>query len=1115
MAFRSAAFEARSTDRVVCALAAAYSVLLVYGSLIPFEFRPLDSAAALRAFRDMPMIVIGLGGRADWLANGVVFVPLAVAWSAWASQRRGYRLDAVSAAAVIGGCAALAVTIEFLQIYFPPRTVSRNDLVAEISGAALGVAVWLAAGPKVVRLIADAGSRGYAALRAGLVAYAVAYTLLALFPYDFVAPGAELAAKIAAGEVHALVGPGCGGLVRCGAKLGLEAASLVPFGILLALMLGRTRSQPAAVGFLAGAFIGLAIEGVQIFLYSGVVQGASVLTRAVGVAVGAAAAGPLLGRPIDRLKALARAALLFLVPIYMIGLLALAWVARPLDGGWASALGRLAEVRWLPFYYHYFTTEQQAAVSTLMTMAFYAPLGLALGLWWWTCERRPTARRRALYAGAGASGLALIVEASRLFRSGAGHPDPSNLIIAALAAILGAAAIVWAERVLDGLRPLGGAPGGIEPMHRPTPPRARSPVLSAHFLAPIAVVQRVFAVALLGAVGAVLFEYPVAPVAIAGALALCFALFVRWPLAWLVALPACLPVFDLSPWTGWLLLDEFDLVVLIALAACLWTTPLRREDFALPTAAAWTVALLALSFAASALRGLLPIEPFDWNAIGGYDSGYNALRVAKAFVWALVLLPFLISAHRRHARARAALCQGVTVGLAGVALAVLYERQLFSGLFNFSLDYRVTGTFFSMHTGDQHIDAYLAAALPLVGVLLVMRPRPLCAAAAAALCGAAGYAVLVTYSRATYVACTMAVGVAWVGYLVARRSASPRRVGPRWRAAAATAVAGAGALIAVLAADVPYARARFETLTPDLQVRLAHWRDALAARDPGVLTSLIGMGLGTFPRTFWGRNPVGAVPGRFRFLAEDGDTFLSLHHGDSLYFGQRVRLAPNATYRFSFDARTQGSDTRIVVPVCEKSVLYSFDCRWPTLDLNGPRGRWTHYETAIRTDGQGRERGRAGWLSRRPVELALYYQSGPGALDIDNVRLFDPSGRDLIANGDFSRGGERWFFSVDNHLLWHEKNLLVHLLFEQGWLGLIAFVALSAVAAATLGRETWRGDQLAPLLLAALVGFYGIGLFGTLLDAPRLALLCFLLLFAAIALPRSAPSPADAASARP
>jgi hypothetical protein len=419
-----------------------------------------------------------------------------------------------------------------------------------------------------------------------------------------------------------------------------------------------------------------------------------------------------------------------------------------------------------------------------------------------------------------------------------------------------------------------------------------------------------------------------------------------------------------------------------------------------------------------------------------------------------------------------------------------------------------------MHTGDQHIDAYLAAALPLVGVLLLMRPRSVCAPAAAVLWGAAGYAALVTYSRATYVACALAVAVAWLGYLVARRSASSRRARPPWRAAAATAMAGAGALIAVLAVDVPYARARFETLTPDLEIRLAHWRDALSARDPGALTSVLGVGLGTFPRTYWERNSAGAVPALFRFLAEDGDTYLSLRRGDSLYFGQRVSLAPNATYRFSFDARTHGAGTRIVVPVCEKSVLYSFDCRWPTIDISGPRGRWTHYETNIRTDGQGRERGRAGWLSRRPVELALYYQSGPGALDIDNVRLFDPSGRDLIANGDFSRGGERWFFSVDNHLLWHEKNLFVHLLFEQGWLGLIAFVALAAVAVATLGRETWRGDRLAPLLLAALVGFHGVGLFGTLLDAPRLALLCFMLLFAAIALPRPVPSPADAASTR-
>lgn len=56
---------------------------------------------------------------------------------------------------------------------------------------------------------------------------------------------------------------------------------------------------------------------------------------------------------------------------------------------------------------------------------------------------------------------------------------------------------------------------------------------------------------------------PLALIAFAGwtALAWCF------PRAWLVVLPAAVPVIGFASWTGWLLAEEIDLVVLGAVAA--------------------------------------------------------------------------------------------------------------------------------------------------------------------------------------------------------------------------------------------------------------------------------------------------------------------------------------------------------------------------------------------------------------------------------------------------------------------------------------------------------------------------------------------------------------------
>jgi VanZ family protein len=1105
MAFVSSRFDVRPGARYLLAAAAGYALFVVYGSLLPLEFRPLPLEAAWRAFADMPMRALGAEKRADWVANAVLYVPLAVLWSASLSRRRGFALGIAPGAAVLGGCIGLALFVEFLQVFFPPRTTSQNDLLAEVLGSATGVALWAACGRRAARLVDDIHSSGYIALRAALNAYTAAYVLLAFFPYDFVVSGAEFAARLEGGSVHALVAPACGGILRCGAKLGVEVALLVPLGALLSFVLGRSHRHPVRAGLLVGVALGAALEAGQFLLHSGVVQGVSILSRGLGVGLGVAAARLLADMPAERIKPTVRTAALVLGPVYGAGLVAAAWALRPPKLDWTAAAAAVEQISWLPFHYHYFATEQRALFSLAMNAALYAPLGLVLSAWRWA---NGTARLGIAATGLLAASLAVVVEASRLFRADAGHPDPTNILIAAVAALLGRAAVDWTVRVFQSATP------STAPLASPTPlPRAVLPPLAPSRLPPVGrrsslVPQRAVAVGLLLGIAVLLAHHPVAPLVLGAALALYVGLLVRYPLAWLAALPALLPLADLSPWTGWLLLDEFDLVVMATLAANLWRTPLERPDFTLPRAAGWAVLLLAASYAASALRGLLPLDALDWNAIGTYDTRYNALRLLKPCLWALALLPFFVSAHRRHPRARLMLCSGLAAGLGALSLVVLYERQLFAGLLNFSMDYRVTGSFFSMHVGDQYIDAFLVAAAPFVAAVLLWRPRSLSLAFALLLSVACFYAVIVTYSRGTYLALAVAVIVAFVGHLIARRGPKLRR-----GAAGAAAVALGFALMAGIAASLPYAKERFASSSADLHSRVAKWRNVLAARDRDVATKVLGMGLGTFPRAFRARNASAAAAGRHRFATEQGDAFVRFDLGKPIFFGQRVRLEPHATYRFEFDARAAAGRNEVSVYLCERSVLYSFDCVSQSMTFDAPPGRWYRYRHVLKTTGQGRPLGHFGWLSERPLEVGLIYRRGAGPLDIDNFRLLDEAGRDRVANGDFSRGGERWFFSVDHHHLWHEDSLFVHLLFERGWFGLLAFAGLAAVALIALGRQTWRGDRLAPLLFAAIVGFLAVGLFGTLVDTPRISLLGLLLLFAAIcgpAPPRSATSPSIA-----
>jgi len=69
----------------------------------------------------------------------------------------------------------------------------------------------------------------------------------------------------------------------------------------------------------------------------------------------------------------------------------------------------------------------------------------------------------------------------------------------------------------------------------------------------------------------------------------------------------------------------------------------------------------------------------------------------------------------------------------------------------------------------------------------------------------------------------------------------------------------------------------------------------------------------------------------------------------------------------------------------------------------------------------------------------------------------------------------------------------VGILFDLGWLGLLAFAVLLALAIKRTGSRAWRGDLLAAATLAALAGVLIIGTLSAVIDTPRFLLLFLLL----------------------
>ncbi len=60
--------------------ALVYTAFVIYGSLVPLEFRALPWDEAVARFAAIPWLRLGIGSRADWVANLLLFIPLTFLW---------------------------------------------------------------------------------------------------------------------------------------------------------------------------------------------------------------------------------------------------------------------------------------------------------------------------------------------------------------------------------------------------------------------------------------------------------------------------------------------------------------------------------------------------------------------------------------------------------------------------------------------------------------------------------------------------------------------------------------------------------------------------------------------------------------------------------------------------------------------------------------------------------------------------------------------------------------------------------------------------------------------------------------------------------------------------
>jgi hypothetical protein len=305
----------------------------------------------------------------------------------------------------------------------------------------------------------------------------------------------------------------------------------------------------------------------------------------------------------------------------------------------------------------------------------------------------------------------------------------------------------------------------------------------------------------------------------------------------------------------------------------------------------------------------------------------------------------------------------------------------------------------------------------------------------------------------------------------------------------------------VMAMSTEAIRNRFGSFAQDWNGRASHWGMILRRGTTGIGGLGIGHGLGTLPSMVASEFGRPVPPIRWAFENQSEKPHGEIHfQGDWPIYLERLLESGDLKSVASFDLEvkrqepTDGANfpdgaLRITPNLVEKSVLESFGGlslsaidvgrQWQVLDLSkfeiGARDslpvRWRPWSFGLSVSGQG---------------TAILRATPSAAMGTDR-----PAALGNLAIGN--RGSYPWYFTCDDHMVWRAKNFLVHAYYEQGLLGVSAWTILVGSALWRAGRrhlgvgEPKNGNykfSIESFQAVSVLGFLGVGFFGSLIDTP-------------------------------
>lgn len=1069
----------------------ASTLFVVYASLVPLAYHPLPLDETWTRFLQIPWLQLAVNQRADWVANGLVLLPSGFCAAGAIDWRRRSRWPLLLTSPwIVMVLAAVVIGIEFVQIWFPPRVVSQNDMLAGIIGSLGGVLLWWCFGRRLVAPI-----ERFAFLEPGTEKWKILVTfgmlgicLYNLMPLDIVMSSTEWRDKTAADRLVLIPLSDFAFTPKSTFFFAYAGLRIVPYCLLAAKLV------PPRTAILNGCLWALLFELLKVPVYSRTASMTNVMAGMLGAVI-AVKTSPVFWRVAKRLDR----SLVWL-------LAATSWSVVMLAGFLGrferivvepqQIQQRLQGILAIPFARAHSSSEFEAGENILFKVLIFAILSFLLSSWYSRLNTKRNQKRSCLsWSRAGVCllifiwivGLAVGIEVGQVFLFPL-IPDVTDFIVYALGAGVGLAASRWLLPIRSGIEigtPITHAT--CEPaLHRS---RGQIP-------------RRILALALALLVVIAGSQHATAPLTILAGCGLLFAICLAWETAWLTAIPVCIVVGSWYPWTGQMRIEERDLFLASILAAVLWNT---NKTLSVPKRAIylWLPYISVVSGACIQAMQVLPtaVSGDEWSL---YTTRNNTLVMYKALVTGLAFAPFFLGIENPKPAWRG-FSLGMQLSALVVVTTVVAERLVTNGLFDFSEELRVTGPFASMHIGGQHIDAYWGLALPFVFQFQTQKRITTLAVWLLQLLSL--YAIYASMSRALIayavvsIVCLAILKFCFSILNSRTRSTSTepekREAFKSRRYAVAYCLLGAISLFVVgggLWRSGEAVRMRFASTAADWNTRVEHWQkilDVIAASD--WKQRYLGHGLGTYPTVI--RKASGLPPQPIAMI--DNHT-VKLYAGEQIYLEQWIE--PHIEFPITATVNcVKSEDCRVHVLVCRKILLQSFECtQGELLPLASAKSELQFEFPASAPHAMNA--GTQLWRRMCPTTFGFSISGAPGEfVSISNVRVSDARGISLIENGDFQRGSQRWFFTCDNHLIWRAKNMWLNQAVEMGWLGV---AALAVLVFGTLGymlRGIWIQRQWhAVLSLWSLLGFLLMGLFGSLLDAPWL--LTFFLVVSALSL---------------